>query len=136
MKVVSVLSLALLVVLPSCGLLKKKPRLVEVNRNIRLAGRVQQVDKVAKFVLIRRYGPWRVGEGEVVESRGDGRTASLQPTGERLGEYVAADIRSGGVESGDGVYIRKVRIPSNDGSSGKPDDPAKPDRQPETPQTR
>ena len=89
-----------LLLLPSCSFFKKKPKEVPVNPNIRLSGRVQSVNKAERFVLIRRYGPWRVGEGQVVESRGEGRIANLTPTGEKLGEHVAADIRSGDVEVG------------------------------------
>jgi len=102
--------------LPSCGLLKKKPK--EVSRkksNIRLSGRVQQVNQEGQFVLIRRYGLWKVGESHVVESRGDGRTASLKPTGEKLGEHVVADINSGDVKVGDAVYIRRlIKIPTEE----------------------
>ncbi|BDS08682.1 hypothetical protein NT6N_37220 [Oceaniferula spumae] len=94
--------------LPSCGLFKKKEKPVLRTPNIRLSGRVQTVNKDSKFVLIRRYGPWKVDEGEIVESRGENRTANLAPTGEKLGEHVAADIRSGEVEVGDAVYIRRV----------------------------
>lgn len=90
---------------------------MEWNRNIRLAGRVHKVDQTSRFVLIRRYGPWRVGSDAVVESRGEGRTANLLPSGERLGEHVAADIRAGTVEVGDGVYIRKIK------ASKKPQEP-------------
>lgn len=98
----------------SCGLFKKKPEPIKVNTNIRLAGRIHSVN--GSFVLIRRYGRWNVKDGEVVESRGEGRTGSLYPTGERLGEHVAADIRQGNVQPGDAVYIRVIR----------PSTPAKP----------
>jgi hypothetical protein len=77
----------------------------------RLAGRIQRVNRSAGFVLIRRYGFWRVSEGEIVESRGEGRTANLLPSGEKLGEHIAADIRSGDVEVGDAAYIRKILVP-------------------------
>ena len=104
-----------------------------MNRNVRLSGRVYKVDKTAGYVLIRRYGLWRVSEGEVVESRGEGRTSSLLPTGERLGEHVAADIRSGEVAVGDGVYIRKISTSETTESSVKPEKPAQPDNQANTP---
>ena len=97
-----------ILLLPSCSFFKKKPIALGNNSNIRLSGRVQSVNESARFVLIRRYGPWRVAEGQIVESRGDGRSASLMPTGEKLGEHVAADIRGGSVEVGDGVYIRTI----------------------------
>ena len=77
------------------------------NEDRRLAGRVYQVEEESQFVLIRKYGKWAVLSGETVISQGEGRTANLFPTGEELGEHVAADIRSGSVKVGDAVYIRK-----------------------------
>ena len=77
------------------------------NKDKRLAGRVYQVVEDAQFVLIRKYGKWVVLDGETVQSQGEGRSANLLPTGEQLGEHVAADIRSGSVRVGDAVYIRK-----------------------------
>jgi len=109
-----------IILLPSCGLFKKKPKVIPRNANITLSGRIQSVNKDAKFVLIRRYGPWKVGEGQVVESRGGGRTASLMPTGEKLGEHVAADIRSGEVEVGDAVYIRRIVEATKDKPAATP----------------
>ncbi len=131
-KVVFCLS-AVLVLCPGCGLFEKPPQPIELNRNVRLSGRVDKVNKNAGYVLIRRYGPWRVGAGQVVESRGEGRTSSLLPTGERLGEHVAADIRSGDVEVGDGVYIRRISTSEQGGSSVKPERSAQPDNQADRP---
>ncbi len=105
--------------LPACG---SSPKDVEVEptvQNLRLAGRVQRVNLSSGFVLIRRYGGWHVGEDEIVESRGEGRTANLQPSGERLGEHIAADVRSGEIEVGDAVYIRKLLISNEAESSEK-----------------
>lgn len=96
--------------LPGCASLRKKQEPINAPSGKRLAGRVYKIDHVSRFVLIRRYGSWHVGEGDVVESRGEGRTANLFPSGERLGEHIAADIRSGEVEEGDMVYIRKGMI--------------------------
>lgn len=100
--------------LPSCSYFKKKEQVVIERPNVRLSGRVQSVNEEARFVLIRRYGPWKVGEGELVESRGDGRSANLVPTGEKLGEHIAADIRGGNVEVGDAVYIRQISKSTQD----------------------
>jgi len=116
-------------------LLKGKPKPVERKQNVRLAGRIYLVNKAAGYVLIRRYGPWRVGDDELVESRGDGRTANLLPTGERLGEHVAADIRSGDVEVGDGVYVCKILTSQDAKPSGNPEKPTPPDNQPTEAQT-
>ncbi|MBK1830728.1 hypothetical protein JIN77_08325 [Verrucomicrobiaceae bacterium R5-34] len=95
--------------LPSCGLFKRKKKIeVAAKPEVRLAGRIQSVNMDSKFVLIRRYGGWHVDEGEIVESRGGNRTANLRPTGEKLGEHIAADIRSGDAAVGDAVYIRRI----------------------------
>lgn len=120
--------------LPSCGFFKKKKKAVPRNSNIRLSGRVQSVNKDAKSVIIRRYGPWKVDEGQVVESRGEGRTGNLIPTGEKLGEHVAADIRSGEVEVGDAVYIRRVTKKPEDIKPAAPTTPQPPAPVPNQPQ--
>ena len=91
----------------ACGDLRKKPAMVSVKKDKRLAGRIDHVNGESDFVLIRKYGKWAVLSGEIVISRGQGRTANLLPTGEELGEHVAADIRSGDVQVGDAVYIHK-----------------------------
>ena len=103
-------SLLATICLPSCAELSKKKEPSKVPPPERLAGRVHKIDHVSRFVLIRRYGGWHVKEGDLVESRGEGRVANLFPTGEQLGEHVAADIRSGEVEEGDMVYIRRLKI--------------------------
>lgn len=132
MKLISVAFLPLLVcLLLSCG--SKPDSNAEPTQEIqksRLAGRVERVNLASEFVRIRRYGPWRVSEHEVVVSRGGGRNANLLPTGEKLGEYIAADIRSGVVEVGDAVYIRQVseKLTSKDTqSSGKPENTSTPE---------
>ena len=94
-------------VLSACAGDVKSPYQVPRNEDRRLAGRVYQVVEESQFVLIRKYGKWTVLNGEAVISQGAGRTANLFPTGEELGEHVAADIRSGSVKVGDAVYIRK-----------------------------
>lgn len=115
-------SFAAVIFLSGCGGVGKNPKPVRDNTwDPRLAGRIQKVDQASQFVLIRRYGGWHVTEGEVVESRGEGRAANLLPTGERLGEHVAADIRSGEVEEGDVVYIRKTMTPRKPENSGNPE---------------
>ena len=100
--------LLLLIVLPGCGSSTKEEKPVEDAVSKRLGGRIQRVNKASQFVLIRRYGYWRVDEDDIVVSSGEGRTANLLPTGEKLGEHIAADIRSGEVEVGDAVYILKI----------------------------
>lgn len=61
------------------------------------------------YVLIQKYGPWVVPEEDIVFSKGsEGETANLKYSGEQLGEFIAADIRSGSVKLKDGVYWRQT----------------------------
>jgi hypothetical protein len=116
--------LSLLVFLPGCGSSTNEQGPPQEAVSKRLAGRVQSVNRSSQFVLIRRYGYWRVDEGDVVVTSGDGRTANLLPTGEKLGEHIAADIRSGEVEVGDAVYVRKMLISKEAKPSGEVKKPA------------
>jgi hypothetical protein len=46
-----------------------------------------------------------VETGSILTTQGpEGRAANLLATGEKLGQYAAADIRTGTLEIGDGVY--------------------------------
>ncbi len=72
-----------------------------------LVGVITSVNK--DFVLIQKYGAWNVPEGDIVFSRGEnGQTANLAFSGETLGQFIAADIRSGTATLKDGVYWRQV----------------------------
>jgi hypothetical protein len=56
-------------------------------------------------VLIQSNGTWTVETGSILTTQGpEGRAANLLATGEKLGQYAAADIRTGTLEIGDGVY--------------------------------
>ncbi len=84
----------------------------------KLVGRVASIPQERKFVLIQSYGTWRVPAGSVLTTQGpDGRGANLLATGEQLGQYAAADLRSGEVEVGDGVYTA-VKVPERSVDSG------------------
>ncbi len=77
----------------------------------KLVGRIASIPQQRKFVLIQSYGTWKVPAGSVLTTQGpDGRAANLLATGEQLGQYAAADLRSGSVEVGDGVYTA-VKVP-------------------------
>lgn len=92
-----------------------------------LVGRVASVPADRQFVLIQSYGTWSVAPGEPVFSAGpDGRTANLLPTGERLGQFLAADLRSGNVVVGDAVYFRpkKQATPAATGAQAPTGGPA------------
>ena len=82
-----------------------------------LVGRVASVPKGQDFVLLQAYGTWSVPPGTPVFSAGpDGRVANLLPSGEKMGQFLAADLRDGEVKVGDGVYYRSA--------GGKPAKPA------------
>lgn len=71
----------------------------------RLVGRVASIPADRTFVLIQSYGKWNVETGSILTTQGpEGRAANLLATGEKLGQYAAADIRTGTLEIGDGVY--------------------------------
>jgi hypothetical protein len=74
----------------------------------RLVGRISSIRANPHFVLIESYGSWDVPTGAVLTSRGeDGRTANLIATGERAGQYAAADVRAGEVALGDAVFFMR-----------------------------
>jgi hypothetical protein len=108
----------------------------QANRGAKpaLVGRVASVPAAKEFVLIQSYGAWSVPAGEPVFTAGDGgRSGNLLPTGERLGQFVAADLRSGEVLVGDPVYFRPKE--PKPGAAGPPPAtagtaPASPDRNP------
>jgi hypothetical protein len=78
----------------------------------KLVGRIASVPADKRFVLIQSYGPWEIETGRILTTRGlDNRTANLRTTGEKLGEFAAADLQSGTVEVGDGVYSQHVPKP-------------------------
>ncbi|MBC7980596.1 MAG: hypothetical protein H7Y36_08555 [Armatimonadetes bacterium] len=71
----------------------------------RIVGRIASIPADRKFVLIQSYGDWKIETGAVLTTQGpEGRAANLRATGEKLGQYAAADIQSGTLELGDGVY--------------------------------
>jgi hypothetical protein len=114
MKITPSTTLALCVFLAACA---DKPDVSPVEKEEaaskpRLVGRIASIPADREFVLIQAYGTWTVETGSVLTSQGpDGRTANLLATGEKLGQYAAADIRTGTLEVGDGVYtIAKIPV--------------------------
>jgi len=85
----------------------------------RLVGRVASIPAHREFVLIQAYGTWTVETGSVLTTQGPGeRAANLRATGEKLGQFAAADVQSGTLEIGDGVYT--VAILPRKQASGEP----------------
>ena len=108
-----ILLLSALALLPSCSLFKKdeeKPK--EQPAKSSLVGRVASMPAGHDFVLIESYGSWDVPDGGLLSGIGtEGRTSNLVATGEKMGQYAAADIRSGVAKIGDPVYYRPIAEP-------------------------
>lgn len=107
MKFLPFTTLALCVLLVACA---NEPEVNPVEKaedesRPRLVGRVASIPADRKFVLIQSYGHWTVETGSILTTQGpEGRAANLIATGEKLGQYAAADVRTGTLEIGDGVY--------------------------------
>jgi hypothetical protein len=104
----------------SCGTLKStKPEKPDtdkkpvVTEGPKLVGRVATIPADRRFVLIQSYGKWEMEAGAILTTRGpDERAANLRVTGEKLGEFAAADLQSGLVEKGAAVYFQTTAKPS------------------------
>jgi hypothetical protein len=107
MKLLAFTTLALCIFLAACA---DKPEETPTEKTDdeskpRLVGRVASIPADRTFVLIQSYGTWTVETGSILTTQGpEGRAANLLATGEKLGQYAAADIRTGTLEIGDGVY--------------------------------
>lgn len=78
----------------------------------KLVGRIAAIPADKRFVLIQSYGKWEMEAGAILTTRGpDERTANLRVTGEKLGEFAAADLQSGTLEKGDAVYSQSAPPP-------------------------
>lgn len=102
-----ILAASLCIFPPSCAdKPEEKPtEKTEEKEMPKIVGRIASIPADRKFVLIQVYGTWDVSAGSILTTQGpDGRAANLLATGEKLGQYAAADIQSGTLEIGDGVY--------------------------------
>jgi len=113
-----VLLLAACGVLASCSWLADKPTPTENPNAPKLVGRITSISPGRQFVLIESYGTWNVPTGSILSVQGpDGRSANLIVTGELLRHNAAADIQSGNLAIGDGVYLQ----PTPKNSAQEPD---------------
>lgn len=118
MKILLFAALSLFIFLPACAEKpeenphQKSEEKTASERPI-LVGRVSSIPADRMFVLIQSFGSWNVDTGSILTTQGpDGRAANLLVTGEKLGQYAAADIQSGSLEIGDGVYaVTKIPRP-------------------------
>lgn len=128
------LLLPLLTLLTSCSLFEEEKKVPPVDTTRpRLVGRVASIPAGADFVLIEAYGPWKVPDGGLLSGIGtEGRTSNLAVTGEKSGQFLAADIRSGVAKIGDSVYYRPVTGSEEAAASDAPVTPGAPPPQLET----
>jgi hypothetical protein len=81
------------------------PPPTEKKDQARLVGRIASIHKNPDFALIQSYGVWNVPTGAILATIGlEDRAANLKVTGEKTGQFAAADIQSGTLEIGDSVY--------------------------------
>ena len=128
------LAAIVLVVLPSCGMFKKwfggsgsgssgdatgSGEAASGQAVNQIVGEIASVFPDEGFVLIRRYGGGKLPSDAVFNTSGEGgRTASIQPTGERSGRFYAADVTAGEPKPGDVVVAR--RLPGGSGVEAAP----------------
>lgn len=77
----------------------------------KMVGRVASVNVEAKYVLIQRFGRLDIPDDSILytlgsSAGGEENVAGIKVTGERLGQFLAADIISGELKVGDAVYLR------------------------------
>lgn len=131
-----VLFFPLFALLASCSLFKDDPPPPKSSTAPRLVGRVASTPSGADFVLIEAYGPWKVPDGGILAGIGnEGRTSNLAATGEKMGQYLAADIRSGVAKVGDSVYYRPMGDSAEESASPAPTIEGTPSSQLETQKT-
>ena len=97
----------------------KKEEEMEEKETLLLIARVQSRPGDKDFVLLEALSKWTLDDGVHLYVYGEnGRTATLVTSGERLGQFVAADVKAGKVEIGDAVYHRtKVMVRKQKGSA-------------------
>jgi hypothetical protein len=123
-----------LIGLSSCALFQDDEEEPEKNdTKPSLVGRIASVPAGSGFVLIEAYGPWKVPDGGLLSGIGtEGRTSNLVSTGEKLGQFSAADIRSGVAKVGDSVYYRPIKEETESGASVDSPVPGQPEPELET----
>lgn len=106
----------------SCGLgAAENPSLTnnakkKVKKSAEDVGRVATVNESEQFVLIKVQYSQVASKHPLLYAEGEGRRATLTPTGEKIGSFLAADITKGEVIAGD----RVVALTFDDEDKPKP----------------
>ena len=118
--------------LVSCGTSDEPEEQVSPSNTPKLVGRVASVNLSDGFVLIEGYGEVVLGRDLLLTTVGDeGRAATLSVSGERMGQFAAADIKAGEIKAGDAVYARPLKEEEPDFLPEPPQDvPPKPHENP------
>ncbi len=118
--------IGLTISLAGCSLFEaggRKDEKKESAPSSKLVGRIASISNDRKFVMIQSYGSWNVPAGSILTSQGpDNRVANLRCSGEKLGQYAAADIQSGMPGSGDAVFT-SPEVPTKPGETTTPKAP-------------
>lgn len=116
-----------LALLSACATFKADPKKTDKTQDKpppeppKLVGWIASVPADKRFVLIQSYGEWKIETGTILTSRGaEARSANLRVSGEKLGQFAAADLQSGAVEVGDAVYSRHVPKPPAPPAASEP----------------
>lgn len=107
-----VMSIAGVCLLNSCA--NNQPIVEEEKDEVildKMVARVASVNRAAEYVLIQRFGRLVIPEDSILYTLGStapdsNNVASIRVTGEKLGQFLAADIISGELTVGDTVYLR------------------------------
>ena len=96
-----------------CGMFRGKPAEQDAGEeqkpSAQVVGEIASVHRGDGFVLIKRFGQAGFGPDLLYSSLNPGgTTASLRPTGEKLGRFYAADIQEGEPSAGDLVIARQL----------------------------
>lgn len=86
----------------------------------KLVGRIASISADRKFVTIQSYGQWEVAAGSILTTQGpDQRVSNLRCSGEKLGQFAAADIQAGLPVVGDAVFYNQGD-PTKPGTTATP----------------
>ncbi len=100
----------------------------------RTIGRIASINREEEFVLVQQYTRSKLEEGSTLSSFGvNGERSNLRVSGEKMGLFSVADIRSGVVQVGDPVQVL-VHIKQGKSPTEESPDEALPDGKVKSPE--